>query len=102
MLFTRHAPEVGEKCAGNSIESTVANGVDAPSGRPCSHRGPLACPCTETGWPSKKMGLDEGGLQPDLEGGDRTRLIVEGGFEMSERMFSRLLGSDLRRLALSV
>ena len=47
----------------------------------------------------RKRGLHEGGLQPDLEGGDRTRLIGEGCFEMSERKLRRLLGINLRRLA---
>lgn len=63
------------------------------------HADHLRCACTETRWPRKKVGSHEEGLQPDLEGGDRTGLFGESGFEMSEGKFGRLLGSNLRRLA---
>ena len=45
------------------------------------------------------MDLHEAGLQPDLEGDKRARMVAECRLEMSVRMLRRLLGSELRRLA---
>ena len=42
------------------------------------------CACRKAGWPMKETDLQEGRLQPDLERGNRTRLIAKSRFEMSE------------------
>lgn len=57
------------------------------------------CASGKRGWPRKETPLHEGRLQPELERGNRTRLIAESGFEMSQGLCRRLLCRALRCFA---
>jgi hypothetical protein len=50
-------------------------------------------------WPEENQRLNEGGLQPDLEGSDGASMLTESCFEMSQGVFRRVPRSALRRLA---